>query len=105
MTSFTTLKDKLTSTPIVIALDWELPFKLMCGTSDYALGTILGQRKNKVFHAIYSANKTLNDAQLNYVTTKKELLAIVFAFDWQQSHCFLKSLNNKIYHGKEGRQA
>ena len=93
MTSFTTLKYKLTSTPIVIALDWELPFKLMCDTSDYAVGTI------------YSANKTLNDAQLNYATTKKELLAIVFAFDWQQSHCFLKSLNNKISHGKEGHQA
>ena len=30
---------------------------------------------------IYYASKTLNDAQLNYATTEKELLAIVFAFD------------------------
>ena len=38
MTAFTTLKDKLTSTPVVIAPDWELPFELMCDASDYAVG-------------------------------------------------------------------
>ena len=59
---FTTLKDKLNSGPILIASDWELPFKLMCDVSNYAIGAILGQRKNKVFHAIYYARKTLNEA-------------------------------------------
>ena len=34
-----------------------------------------------VFYAIYYASKTLNEVQLNYATTEKELLAIVFAFD------------------------
>ena len=38
ITAFTTLKDKLTSTPIVIAPDWELPFELMCEASDYVVG-------------------------------------------------------------------
>ena len=53
----------------------------MCDASDYAIGVALGQWKNKVFHAIYYDSKTLNEAQLNYATIKKELLAIVFAFD------------------------
>ena len=53
----------------------------MCEAIDYAVGDVLGQRKNKVFHAIYYASKTLNDAQLNYATTENELLAIVIAFD------------------------
>ena len=30
---------------------------------------------------IHYASRTLSDAQLNYATTKKELLAIVFSFD------------------------
>ena len=70
MTTFTMLKDKLTSTLIVIAPNWELPFELMCDASDYAVGVVLGQRKNKVFHAIYYASKILNEAQLNYGTTE-----------------------------------
>ena len=53
----------------------------MCDASDYAIGAVLGQRKGKVFHVIYYASKVLNEAQLNYATTEKELLAVVYAFD------------------------
>jgi hypothetical protein len=49
--------------------------------SDYAVGAVLGQRIDKLPHVIYYASQTLNDAQLNYSTTKKELLAVVFALD------------------------
>lgn len=53
----------------------------MCDVSDYALGVVLGQRKEKKLHVIYYTSRTLNDVQLNYTTTKKEFLVIVFAFD------------------------
>ena len=79
--SFTVLKDKLISAPIVVAPDWSFPFELMCDASDYAIGAVLGQKQEKIFQMIYYASRTLNDAQLNYATTEKELLAIVFAFD------------------------
>ena len=79
MNAFEFLKKKLTSTPIVVTLD--LPFELTCDASNFTVGAVLGQRKEKVFYEIYYANRTLNDAQLNYATTNKELLAIVFAFD------------------------
>ena len=81
MDTFELLKKKLISTPIVVAPDWNLPFELMCDASDFAVGAVLVQRKEKVFYAIYYASRTLNDAQLNYATIEKELLAIVFAFD------------------------
>ena len=80
MLDFSTLKEKLTSAPIVVALDWELPFKLMCDAIDYTASAVLGQRKNKNFHTIYYASRTLNEAQLNYTTIEKGFLAIVFAF-------------------------
>ena len=43
--AFQLLKEKLISTPIIVAPDWELPFELMCNASDYAIGAVLGQRK------------------------------------------------------------
>ena len=79
--AFTVLKDKLISATIVVAPDWSFPFELMCDASDYAIGAVLGQKREKIFQVIYYASRTLNDAQLNYATTEKELLAIVFAFD------------------------
>ena len=90
--AFKSPKKKLISTPIISTLDWELPFELMCDASDYAIGVVLGQRKNKIFHAIYYANRTLNDTQLNYAITEKELLAIVFAFDKFKSYL----IGNKV---------
>ena len=79
--TFSVLKDKLVSAPIVVALDWAFPFELMCDASDYAIGVVLGHKRERIFQVIYYASRTLNDAQLNYATTEKELLAIVFAFD------------------------
>ena len=79
--AFTVLKDNLISAPIVMAPDWSFPFELMCGASDYAIGAVLRQKRDKIFQVIYYASRTLNDAQLNYATTEKELLAIVFVFD------------------------
>ncbi|CAN6687769.1 unnamed protein product [Malus baccata var. baccata] len=84
--SFNQLKELLTTTPIIVPPDWSLPFELMCDASDYALGAILGQRKDKRPHVIYYALRTLNDAQLNYSTTEKELLAVVFALDKFRSY-------------------
>jgi len=53
---------------------------------DRQQGAVLGQTKNKKHHAIAYASKTLIGAQLNYATTKKELLAVVFAIDKFRSY-------------------
>ncbi|KAJ9552344.1 hypothetical protein OSB04_016389 [Centaurea solstitialis] len=75
------LKKELTSAPIIQPPDWTLPFELMCDASDYALGAVLGQHRNGKLHAIHYASKTLDPAQMNYSTTEKELLAILFAIE------------------------
>ena len=53
----------------------------MCDANDHSVEAVFRQRKNKVFHSIYYASKTLTHAQINYTTIEKELLAVVFAFD------------------------
>ncbi|XP_070667526.1 uncharacterized protein [Malus domestica] len=84
--AFRKLKTLLTTTPIIAAPNWSLPFELMCDASDYAVRAILGQQKDKRPQVIYYASRTLNDAQLNYATTEKELLAVVFALEKFRSY-------------------
>jgi len=78
--AFQQIKQALISAPIVQPPDWDLPFEVMCDASDFADRAVLGQRKDKKLHAIYYASRTLDDAQRNYATIEKELLAVVFAF-------------------------
>ncbi|CAA7048687.1 unnamed protein product [Microthlaspi erraticum] len=86
LAAFKKIKEALISAPIVQSPDWELPFEIMCDASDYAVGAVLGQRKEKKLHVIYYASRTLDEAQCNYATTEKELLAIVFAFEKFRSY-------------------
>ncbi|KAJ9547773.1 hypothetical protein OSB04_020316 [Centaurea solstitialis] len=79
--AFERLKKELTSAPIIQPPDWSLPFELMCDASDYAIGAVFGQKKDGKVHAIHYASKTLDPAQLNYSTTEKELLAVVYAIE------------------------
>ncbi|GJZ71959.1 reverse transcriptase domain-containing protein, partial [Tanacetum coccineum] len=79
--AFETLKKKLTEAPILVVLDWNLPFELMCDASDFAIGTVLGQRKTKHFQPIHYASKTMTEAQIHYTTTEKKMLAVVYAFE------------------------
>ncbi|KAL4347377.1 hypothetical protein GQ457_17G007900 [Hibiscus cannabinus] len=84
--AFEELKMKLISALVVVPPDWSSPFELMCDASDHAVGAALGQRRGKLFHIIYYANRTLNEAQINYTTTEKVLLDVVFAFEKFRSY-------------------
>nr|XP_027102729.1 uncharacterized protein LOC113723971 [Coffea arabica] len=84
--AFDKLKELLTSPPIIQPPDWSLPFEIMCDASDHAVGAVLGQRVGKAAHVIYYASQALNGAQLNYSTTEKELLAVIFALEKFRSY-------------------
>nr|GEW31554.1 hypothetical protein [Tanacetum cinerariifolium] len=79
--SFQILKKKLTEAPILIAPNWDQPFELMCDARDFAVGAVLGQRIEKHFRPIHYASKTMTQAETNYTTTEKEMLAVVYAFE------------------------
>ena len=79
--SFEELKAYLTTALIVRAPNWKLPSEVMFDASDLAIGAILGQREEGKPYVVYCASKTLNEAQRNYTTIEKELLAVVYALD------------------------
>jgi hypothetical protein len=86
LSAFHTLKKALISVPTIQPPNWSLPFKIMYDAGDYDVGAVLGQTKDKKYHTIAYASKMLTGAQLNYATTRKELLAVIFAIDKFRSY-------------------
>nr|GEX91760.1 reverse transcriptase domain-containing protein [Tanacetum cinerariifolium] len=52
-------------------------------------GAVLGQRHEKHFRPIHYASKTMSEAESNYTTTEKEMLAMVYAFEKFRSYLVL----------------
>nr|GEZ77295.1 reverse transcriptase domain-containing protein [Tanacetum cinerariifolium] len=88
-----TLKEKLTEAPILIAPNWDQPFELICDASDFAIRAVIGQRIEKHFRPIHYVSKTMSEAESNYMTTKKEMLAVGDAFEKFRSYLIM---NNSI---------
>ena len=84
--AFKEIKAKLVIAPSMATPDWSKDFEIMCDVSDYAMRAFLGQRTEKIFRAIYYVSKTFNEAQENYSTTEKEMLAIVFSCEKFRSY-------------------
>ena len=62
--AFNAIKEKLISAPVMTVPDWSQPFEAMCDASDFAIGAVLGQKRDKLFRAIYYASRTLNEASV-----------------------------------------
>ena len=80
LNAFHTLKKALISAPIIQPPDWSLPFEIMCDASDYAVGAVLGETKDKKHHAITYSSNTMIGAQLNYATVEKRALSSRFCY-------------------------
>ena len=78
-TAFETLRDIICSEPLLQYPDFMKPFVVTTDESNFALGAVLSQGEIGQDLPIAYASRTLNDAELKYFTTEKELLAIIFA--------------------------
>jgi hypothetical protein len=89
--AFELLKQKLTEAPLLRTPDESLPYEVVTDASDLGLGGVLLQEGQPVAFEF----EKLNDAKLNYQTTKKKMLAVVHALRvWR---CYLEGAEFTVY--------
>lgn len=86
--AFSTMKELLTTTPILAYPRRDAEFTLDTDASNFAIGAVLSQVQDGKERVIAYASKTLNQAEQNYCVTRRELLAVVV---------FLKHFRHYLY--------
>ena len=92
---FEKCKTLLTNDPILQYPDFTKEFILTTDASNVAVGAVLSQGPIGSDKPVCYASRTLNDSELNYSTTEKELLAIVWATKYFRPYLFGRKF--KIY--------
>ncbi|KAG1159609.1 hypothetical protein G6F36_014066 [Rhizopus arrhizus] len=85
--AFTKIKQLLASAPVLYHPDLSEPFYVATDASNYSIGAVLYQIIDKQIRHLGFMARALSTSEKNYSTTKRELLAIVFAL--KKFHPFL----------------
>jgi hypothetical protein len=112
--SFNTLKWKMVTMPILVFPDWSKEFHVHVDASSISLGAVLAQPgAGDLDHLLAFSSRNLSTAKINYTTTEREGLAMVYAlhkfrhyllgghFNMFTDHSALKYLVNKTVLGGE----
>jgi hypothetical protein len=94
--AFDAVKALLTSAPVLVPPDPNLPFVLECDASAFAVGAVLSQGEGTLKRAVAFLSMKLNSAQRNYLMHDKELLSVIHALQsWR--HYLLNGLPIVVY--------
>lgn len=87
--AFEAIKTEITKDPVLVHPNPNKPYFLETNASGVAMGAILSQKQaDRYLHPIAFMSESFNDAQRNYDTHDKELLAIICSLEhW---HIFLE---------------
>jgi hypothetical protein len=70
----------MVTVPILVFPDWTKEFHVYVDVSSIALGAVLAQpRTREIDHPLDFSSKKLSTAEINYTTTEREGLAMVYA--------------------------
>lgn len=93
--AFNELKNCLVSAPVLAIPDFTQPFSIHCDASNFALGAVLTQEIEGESHPIAYVSRKLRGGEVNYHTTEKECLAVVFALD--KFRPYIEGYKFKVY--------
>lgn len=91
--AFQLFKDILTNKPLLQYPDFSQPFNVTTDASNIAIGAILSQGEVGKDLPISYASRTLNKAEINYNTTEKELLSIIWATKQFRQYIYGRKFN------------
>jgi len=86
--SFQSLKEKLTTAPVLNYPNFQREFLVTTDASDYAIGAVLSQGPVGQDRPIAYTSRILCKAKQNYNATVKELLAIVWAVKYFRPYLY-----------------
>ena len=115
--NFNTLKEKMVTVPILVFPDWTREFHVHVDASSITLGVVLAHLGIRdIDHLLDFSSKNISTAEINYTTTEREGLAMVYAlqkfrhyflrghFKMFTDHSVLKYLVKKPVFGGENMQ-
>lgn len=76
--SFNTLKEALTTSPILAHPDYQAPMIIMTDACGYGIGAVLSQSKEGKEFPLAYASRLLSKSEMNYSITEKECLALIW---------------------------
>jgi hypothetical protein len=81
--SFMKLKELITSAPVLVLPDDNLPFRLEANGSSMPTGAVLSQQNvnNNVWHPVAFLSKMLNPVERNYEIHNTKMLAIILGLE------------------------
>src|ERR1700722_20023044 len=79
--SFDKLKSLITSSPILVSPNPELPYRVEADASEGAIGAVLSSRQGEKWHPVAYISKAMSPTERNYEIYDKELFAIVYALE------------------------
>ena len=91
--AFEKLKSILSDDSVLQYPDFSKPFNLTTDASGTGIGAILSQQTKTGDQPIAYASRSLNKAELNYSTTDKELLAIVWSVQHFRPYLYGREFN------------
>jgi hypothetical protein len=94
--SFDTLKQKMVTMPILVFPNWSKEFHVHVDVSSIALGAELAQPgEGDIDHTLSFSSKKLSTIEINYTTTEREGLDMVYAL--QKFHHYLLGGHFKMF--------
>lgn len=96
--AFQTLKDKLTSSPVLRHFNEDLPVELHTDASDDGVGASLMQREGDELFPVSYASRRLSDAEKKYTTTEKECIAVVWATQYFRQYLWGRQFTVVVDH-------